>query len=449
MNRVWQVQNNGVNQSVTIQFPTASVGTAASPSGSCTQYVIIYSTDPTFASGVTGAVLVTSGANYSITRKFPQGISYFTFAKVTQQAPGTVKLPVANTNSLTASACTNAPGWKYYYYDAGQTQKSFAINWNGNTEPGGVTSSITYSDTAYTQTNASYQCNIMGRLLEILPAGGNYTINGGVKVRIFFDSTEMNNHLVPSSLSQRWFKVSGNAAAAIAANNGQNITGATWLTVSSSGEEDGVDYVEFSGIQSFSTFGFASNTGMFPLPVKLESFTAAAGKCAAVINWKTAEEINTDRFVVEQSADAVHFSTVATVAAKNIFGGASYQQTIAQNAPQTYYRLKIINTNGTYTYSSVISQKVSCGQVDAISIYPNPLNGADKLSVHISTTYRGAVKLSVYNAQGQAILVKQVLVNNAETIYELGVKEIPQGAYLIRCTTTDGVELSQALKFIK
>lgn len=450
MNRIWQVQNSGVNQSVTIQFPTASVGTAASPSGSCTQYVIIYSTDPTFASGVTAAVPVTSGANYSITRKFPQGVSYFTFAKVTQQAPGTVKLPVANTSSSTSSPCTNAPGWKYYYFDAGQTQKAFAINWNGNTEPGGVNCVVTYRDSAYTQTYASFQCNIMGRMLEILPAGGSYTINGGVKVRIFFDSTEMNNHLVPSALSQRWFKVSGDAASAVSANNGQNITGATWLNVSSSGEEDGADYVEFSGIQSFSTFGFASNTGVFPLPVKLESFTAAAGKCAAVISWKTAEEINTDRFIVEQSRDAINFSPVATVKAKNNFGGAVYQQSIAQNEQQSYYRLKIINTNGTYTYSSVINQKVSCGQVDVISIYPNPLNGADKLGVHISTTYRGAVKLSVYNAQGQVMVVKQVPVNSAETIYELGVKEIPQGAYLLRCTTDSGVELSsQALKFIK
>lgn len=448
MNRIWQVQNTGVNQQVQLQFPTASVGTVASPSGTCVQYAIIYSTDPTFATGVTATVLTTSGSNYVVNRKFPQGVSYFTFAKITQQAPGTVYLPTSNINASTTSTCTTS-GWKYYYYDAGQTQKAIAINWNGNTEPGGVNGTVTYNAAAYSQTYSSYQCNIMGRLMQVLPAGGSYTTNGGVKVRIFFDSTELNASLVGTPLSQRWFKYSGNGAATIAANNGTNITAAQWLTPSSSGEEDGVDYVEFSGIQSFSTFGFASNTGIFPLPVKLESFSATAEKCAAVISWKTAEEINTDRFIVEQSRDAINFSPVATVSAKNNFGGAVYQQTIAQNEQQAYYRLKIINTNGTYTYSSVLHQKVSCGQVDVISIYPNPLNGADKMGVHISTTYRGAVKLSVYNAQGQAIVVKQVPVNSAETIYELGVKEIPQGTYLLRCTTSDGVELSKALKIIK
>lgn len=445
MNRVWQVQNNGVSQSVTIQFPTASVGTAASPSGSCTQYVIIYSTDPSFASGVTAAVPVISGANYSISRKFPQGVSYFTFAKVSQQAPGTVSLPVANSNSISASACINAPGWKYYYYDAGQTQKVFSINWNGNTEPGGVSGVLTYSGSAYTQTNASYQCNIMGRMLEILPAGGSYTVNGGVKVRIFFDSTEMNSQLAPSALSQRWFKVSGDAAAAIAANNGQNITGAQWLTPSATGEEDGVDYVEFSSIQSFSTFGFASNTGAFPLPVTILSFTGSKqGTAQALLNWEVENEYQFDRFEVEQSSNGTLYTTVGTVQSRGGNSRSSYSTSVMYSGPVSYYRLKLVDKNGAFRYSAVIVLKGMVEDRERLAVYPNPVKG-EVVTVQISG-YQGSATVKVYDQYGRVVLPSALIHGNG--VVMLNVSSLASGAYYIRAVNNATGVISNTEKLL-
>ncbi len=450
INRVWKITNTALSQSVQLQFPTAAVGTTTLPGEtSCAQYVIIYSTDPTFATGVTAAALTTVGSNYQANNTFPAGDYYFTFAKINKGTFGTVYLPLANTTVAYTSPCLNPSGWKYYYYDVAKTQKAFAINWNGNTEPGTLNGVLTYSASPYTQTSGSYQCNIMGRLMEVLPAGGTYTTNGGVQVRIFFDNTELNSSLVPSPLSQRWFKYPGNAAATVAANNGQTITGASFLTPAASGTEDSRNYVEFDGIQSFSTFGFASNTGANPLPVKLESFSATANRCNAILNWVTSEEVNTDKFIIEQSADGIHFTMAASVAAKNSFTGGTYQVAVAQNAGRAYYRLKIVNTNSTFTYSQTVTITTSCAGADMISVYPNPLNGSGKLTVNFSTAYRGALTIVMVNTLGQNVQVKQMQVSASSNIITINTAGLTKGTYLVRFVSAGGSDLFRTQKFVK
>ncbi|MCX6319450.1 MAG: hypothetical protein NTW29_19390 [Bacteroidetes bacterium] len=387
MNRIWKVQNTGVSQMVTIQVPQTMVGSTVSPSGGCAAYVIMYSTDPGFGTGDTYSFLVTSGGNYVVNRKFPQGTSYFTFAKVNQLAPGSVFLPMTNTAVTANSSCTNAPGWKYYYFDAGLTKKAFAINWNGNAEPVGVSGLATYQAGPYAQTSGLFKCNIMGRLMEILPAGGSYTLNGGVNVRIFFDSTELVSSLASDTLlSSRWFKFSGDASAVVSANTGMNITGAQYLTPVASGEEDGSDFVQFNGLTSFSTFGFASNTGPISLPVTLTSFTGRkTGDAKVALKWSVENEERMDGYTIEYSTDGSVYNACAHVNAVGYINSGNYEREVIFYSPQTYYRLKMINRDGSYKYSNVLRINAGSGITGStIRLYPNPAKADGQVMVEIS-----------------------------------------------------------------
>jgi hypothetical protein len=455
MNRVWKISNTGTNaltQAIILQFPTASVGTKTLVGEStCAKYAIIYSTDPTFTTGVTSSILVTNGSNYEITKKFPYGVTYFTFAKVNETPPGAVYLPTNNSNITISDACLKATGWKYYYLDTAKTQRVFAINWNGNTEPGALNGVLTYSASPFSQyfgTNI-YQANIMGRLIEILPAGGSYTANGGVKVKIFFDSLELNNSLVPNLVSQKWFKFSGDASATLAANNGQTIVGATFLTPSAEGEEDGYDYVQFDGIQSFSTFGFASNSGQGALPLKLTSLTGLGSNCNAIINWKTSNEFNTGKFIIEQSTNGVQFTERKSVNARNNFIDNEYQSEVTQNSEHAYYRLKIIDINGDFHYSSIIMVKTSCDAGNSISVYPNPIGESVSINLSVTTTYRGLLNIIILNAAGQKVIVKQINVLDAANAISIDTKKLKSGIYLLKCIGIKGEEVLPLQKIIK
>lgn len=436
MNRVWKVQNLGITQMLKIQFPVTSVGTTTlAGEGSCAKYVLIASADPTFASGVTSYVLTTNGSNYEISRKIPAGASFFTFAKVNEIPNGAAYLPLADSTVPYTDPCLLAGGWKYYYYDAAKTKRAFAINWNGNTEPGTLNGVLTYNQSHYTVTAGAFTTNIMGRLMEILPAGGSYLVNGGVKVKIFFDSSELNSSLAPNFTSAKWFKYPGNAASVQAANNGQTITNAQFLIPSTSGEEDGIDYVQFDNIGSFSTFGFASSNFVVPLPLELLGFDAYLQQNNTVkLSWQIAQPASFSVFYPERSNDSKSWTQLAAIKST---GEASYQYTDATCLTgQNFYRLKISHPDNKIIYSAVRVISGAKG-TNIYQVYPNP--AMDAVTIAWNAEYMKPVQVRLITIQGQSIAVNAGYTDNKIL---LDLKNIQPGIYYLLIRRNDGSNFS-------
>ncbi len=109
-----------------------------------------------------------------------------------------------------------------------------------------------------------------------------------------------------------------------------------------------------------------------PLPVKLISFKIAHSENEVRLTWVTADEMNTDCFNVEHSTDGKSFNKIGTVSAININNITNhYQFTYRQQGEDNhYYRLKMIDLDGTFAYSRMINVS-SDGIVS--SLYPNPV----------------------------------------------------------------------------
>jgi hypothetical protein len=87
------------------------------------------------------------------------------------------------------------------------------------------------------------------------------------------------------------------------------------------------------------------------MPLTLIDFYGETNKYP-VLNWRTADEINVKEFSIERSNDADHFSSIAMIKAKNNLVN-EYVYTDFENRGN-YYRLKMIDNNGSYTYSKII-----------------------------------------------------------------------------------------------
>ncbi|WP_171037849.1 polysaccharide lyase [Dyadobacter luticola] len=105
---------------------------------------------------------------------------------------------------------------------------------------------------------------------------------------------------------------------------------------------------------------FSSLTNVSPdpinaLPVKLASFKVAKSGGAAHLTWATTEEANTARFEIERSLNARDWKTIGS---KSAVGQSRslVNYNFADSAPKkgnNYYRLKIIDNDRTYAYSSI------------------------------------------------------------------------------------------------
>jgi len=94
------------------------------------------------------------------------------------------------------------------------------------------------------------------------------------------------------------------------------------------------------------------------LPVELISFTVESDSCTDYLKWTTASEINNDYFVVEHSTNGVEWKNVASVdGAGNNFTELNYSVKLPAGSGENYYRLKQIDFDGTYSYSTIIMSK--------------------------------------------------------------------------------------------
>jgi len=187
-----------------------------------------------------------------------------------------------------------------------------------------------------------------------------------------------------------------------------------------------------------SSFYFAANNVV--LPVDLITFTGTLqNDLTTLLNWKTENEINTARFEVERSVNGNNFSYIGNVAPKgNTSTSTNYSLTDIDAAYQQssvlYYRLKIIDINGTIKYSNII--KITLPDTKGtITISPNPVS--TELRSAIVATVSSNVTWQVIDSKGSTVLQGNAVFNKGNNKLSINTSQLSSGSYYLRITGSD------------
>lgn len=178
-----------------------------------------------------------------------------------------------------------------------------------------------------------------------------------------------------------------------------------------------------------------------PVPVKLFSFTANKSGNNTLVKWATEIEINSDYFEVQRSEDGLNFTARGKVYGQGnstVRNSYSFTDPLNTNAPIVYYRLKMVDKDGTYAFSKVVAIKLN-GNLsdDSFSVFPNPFINHVKLLVNTSTD--GLARVRVVSMDGKEMMNKSVDIqkgNNIIVLSEFG--GMATGQYILELTTPDG-----------
>ncbi len=213
-------------------------------------------------------------------------------------------------------------------------------------------------------------------------------------------------------------------------------------------------YAEFK-VKDFSEF-WLNNGGpgnIQPLPVDLISFTANKNENDDVVaNWATASENNTARFEIElaRGNDGLSQNDFIKIGEVSSQGNSTteqrYQFTDVENnkAGVRYYRLKIVDHDGKFTYS-IIRAVVFDAEIKW-QVYPNPSPGLFNLAYQVGAGEKVTIKVHDINGK----LIKQVQsAANAfiqKTTIDLSGPQFAPGIYLLEVGTGEKKQVFRLLK---
>ena len=427
--RAWKVQNTAMGQEVLIRFPQASVGTTTFPEEGCSQFVLILADDAGFTTNQYVVALTQNGTDYEVRHTFPAGVSYFAFGKVNGWAPGLVQLPIAATAAPDFSTCASN-AWYYAKQTAG-TDKYLAIK--GMT-PAQLNNLDVLIDPTGAEFNGTIHTKLMPRVSTVTDAGaGTYT---GVKVRVYYSQAEMDATIVSGANKSGWFKFEGDATAARADVNGDGLLNpakAIELVPSGSGVEDGIKYVEFDNITSFSSFIYVSTTNETALPVTLVRFDAAKKGNSTLLSWDTSEETANKGFEIQRGGQGTSWQTIGFVSGQTENGNSNalLHYNFTDETPiagKNYYRLKQVDWDGSAHYSRIALVDFPAN-AKSLVLYPNPVAGG---VVTLDLPENGTIEVKVYNGSG--IQVKAF----KQTSRLLDLKGLSSGNYVLKALTENG-----------
>jgi hypothetical protein len=190
---------------------------------------------------------------------------------------------------------------------------------------------------------------------------------------------------------------------------------------------------------------------LYVIPVELTSFTATANGSDVTLNWRTATEVNNYGFQIERNSGAGFVEVGFVPGAGTIAEPQLYSFTDAGlNAGEYSYRLKQIDYDGSFEYSSTISVDVTTpSQFYLEQNYPNPFNPATTIGFSLAVDSK--VILKIYNALGQEVSTV-VNENISEGFHEkfFDASSLNSGVYFykIEATGVDGQSFTQVRKMI-
>lgn len=169
------------------------------------------------------------------------------------------------------------------------------------------------------------------------------------------------------------------------------------------------------------------------LPVTLVSFNANLNKSKVDLTWITEAEINFNHFEVEKSLDALEFRNIATVFPAgngNTKTNYKYADNVTDiNKDLIYYRLKMVDKDGSFKYSAVRVIRISKqSETLTIQTYPNPVT--NEVRVTIPNTWQNKeVKYQIFNSNGQLAMSK--INTNASQTEIFNISNLARGFYIL------------------
>ena len=176
------------------------------------------------------------------------------------------------------------------------------------------------------------------------------------------------------------------------------------------------------------------------LPVTLIDFTAKNNNDKIALQWKVASEINLKLYAIERSSNGQTFENIGTVNAVNLFtdnGNYNFDDNFPLQGIN-YYRLVMVDKDGTTKYSKIIS----ASQNNATSFKLNKLSlsaNNNNFNIGINSNYQQEIQVVLSDVNGRLLFRKSITLQKGFNNVDNKIPAINTGVYFAKIFTAEQI----------
>ncbi len=179
------------------------------------------------------------------------------------------------------------------------------------------------------------------------------------------------------------------------------------------------------------------------VPLTLLSFTAKKEGKHNVLSWTTTSEINVDRFEIERSITGNTFTNIGSI------NGGLLSYAFTDDKPENainYYRLRMIDKDGRFTYSPVKSVN---NTNQSLTVYPNPVTNKT-LNLNSANALAGKYTFELFTIEGKLLFSKELTISTGSSSHVVHLPAtIASGSYIVKVQSANETKVLQQLVFVE
>lgn len=183
-------------------------------------------------------------------------------------------------------------------------------------------------------------------------------------------------------------------------------------------------------VNGFSGF-YITSYPVAPMAVTLEYFKGSQADSRNMLNWKVNCSSEKVRFEIERSLNGRDYTTIGSISADKLRCNQPFET--ADNNPAAginYYRIKIIDEDGQYSYSNIISFTTKAGGFSILGISPNPVVNENAV-LKIASDEKATASVIITDISGRIIRTQTASLINGITQVMVNTQSLAAGAYQV------------------
>lgn len=193
------------------------------------------------------------------------------------------------------------------------------------------------------------------------------------------------------------------------------------------GDFDGNHYQELNSAE-VTGIVYQSTASNVTLPLSILNFKAQSQGDNIALKWLTSEEKAFKGFDIQRSLEGKEFNSLNWENARGN-GTYTYLDKAVEKGQLYYYRLKMVDNDGQYKFSTIQSAIIS-GK-NRVGVYPNPTNKNAFLEIESEVASESDSQIQLVNVQGQIVLSQRINVSKGQNIIPLTLENLPSGLYFM------------------